>query len=44
MASVTPPGLAYEVEHDLASHRFTARVRGQLAVLDYQIKRPTCRR
>ena len=37
MASVTPPGLAYEVEHDLANHRFTARVRGQLAVLDYQI-------
>lgn len=34
-----PPGLAYEVEHDLANHRFTARVRGQLAVLDYQIKR-----
>jgi uncharacterized protein len=33
------PGLAYEVEHDLANHRFTARVRGQLAVLDYQIKR-----
>ena len=39
MASVTPPGLAYEVEHDQANHRFTARVRGQLAVLDYQIKR-----
>lgn len=39
MASVTPPGLAYEVEHDLANHRFTARVRGQLAMLDYQIKR-----
>jgi predicted GNAT family acetyltransferase len=39
MASVTPPGLAYEVEHDLAHHRFQARVKGHLALLDYQIKR-----
>lgn len=39
MASVTPPGLAYEVEHDLANHRFQARVKGYLALLDYQIKR-----
>ena len=39
MASVTPPGLAYEVEHDQVNHRFTARVRGQVALLDYQIKR-----
>lgn len=39
MASVTPPGLAYEVSHDLAAHRFTARVQGQVALLDYQLKR-----
>jgi len=39
MASVTPPGLAYEVEHDVANHRFQARVQGYLALLDYQIKR-----
>jgi predicted GNAT family acetyltransferase len=39
MASVTPPGLAYEVTHDLAAHRFTARVQGHLALLDYQLKR-----
>ena len=39
MASVTPPGLAYEVEHDLANHRFQARIQGHLALLDYQIKR-----
>ncbi|MGY8562585.1 N-acetyltransferase [Paracidovorax citrulli] len=39
MASVTPPGLAYEVEHDLDRHRFQARVQGHLALLDYQIKR-----
>lgn len=39
MASVTPPGLAYEVEHDLARHRFQARIQGYLALLDYQIKR-----
>lgn len=39
MASVTPPGLAYEVEHDQANHRFIAHVRGYRAVLDYQIKR-----
>ena len=39
MASVTPPGLAYEVEHDQVNHRFTARVRGQVALLEYQIKR-----
>lgn len=39
MASVTPPGLAYEVEHDLAHHRFQARIQGYLALLDYQIKR-----
>jgi len=39
MASVTPPGLAYEVEHDPAQHRFQARVKGYLALLDYQIKR-----
>ncbi|WP_313346150.1 GNAT family N-acetyltransferase [Stenotrophomonas sp.] len=38
MASVTPPGLAYEVEHDLARHRFQARIRGHLALLDYKIK------
>lgn len=38
MASVTPPGLAYEVEHDLANHRFQARIQGHLALLDYQIK------
>lgn len=38
MASVTPPGLAYEVEHDLANHRFQARVQGHLALLDYQIQ------
>lgn len=39
MASVTPPGLAYEVDHDLAGHRFTARVRGHVALLEYQLKR-----
>lgn len=39
MASVTPPGLAYEVEHDPVAQRFTARVRGHVALLDYQIKR-----
>ncbi|MFL9584968.1 GNAT family N-acetyltransferase [Stenotrophomonas sp. AB1(2024)] len=39
MASVTPPGLAYEVEHDLAHHRFQARIQGYLALLDYQIQR-----
>jgi len=39
MASVTPPGLAYEVEHDLQRHRFQARIQGYLALLDYQIKR-----
>lgn len=39
MASVTPPGLAYEVEHDLVRHRFQARIQGNLALLDYQIKR-----
>lgn len=39
MASVTPPGLAYEVEHDQLHHRFKARVRGHEAVLDYQLKR-----
>ena len=39
MASVTPPGLAYEVDHDLAGRRFTARVRGHVALLEYQLKR-----
>lgn len=39
MASVTPPDLAYEVTHDLAGQRFIARVQGELALLDYQIKR-----
>jgi len=39
MASVTPPGLAYEVSHDLAGHRFTARVQGHLALLEYQLRR-----
>ena len=39
MASVTPPGLAYEVDHDPAGQRFTARVQGHLALLDYQLKR-----
>jgi len=39
MASVTPPGLAYEVAHDQAGRRFTARVQGHLALLDYQLKR-----
>lgn len=39
MASVTPPGLAYEVAHDLAGQRFTAQVRGHTALLDYQLKR-----
>ncbi|WP_315389795.1 GNAT family N-acetyltransferase [uncultured Stenotrophomonas sp.] len=39
MASVTPPGLAYEVEHDPVQHRFQARIQGHLALLDYQIKR-----
>lgn len=38
MASVTPPGLAYEVEHDLANQRFQARVQGYLALLDYRIE------
>jgi len=38
MASVTPPGLAYEVKHDEVRHRFQARVRGHLALLDYQIQ------
>ncbi|WP_411851471.1 GNAT family N-acetyltransferase [Stenotrophomonas sp. LGBM10] len=38
MASVTPPGLAYEVEHDEVQHRFQARVQGHLALLDYQIQ------
>lgn len=39
MASVTPPGLAYDVVHDQAGHRFTARVSGYDALLEYQIKR-----
>ncbi|MGN7838808.1 GNAT family N-acetyltransferase [Stenotrophomonas sp. 22385] len=39
MASVTPPGLAYEVEHDPARHRFQARIQGELALLDYRIQR-----
>jgi len=39
MASVTPPGLAYEITHDLAAERFTARVMGHTAVLEYQLKR-----
>jgi uncharacterized protein len=39
MASVTPPGLAYEVEHDQAHHRFKARVSGHDALLVYQLKR-----
>lgn len=39
MASVTPPGLAYEVEHDPDGRRFTARVRGHVALLEYQLKR-----
>ena len=39
MASVTPPGLAYEVEHDPAAQRFIARVRGHEALLEYQIRR-----
>jgi len=38
MASVTPPGLAYEVEHLPDQHRFQARVRGGLAVLDYTLE------
>ncbi|MDV3468321.1 GNAT family N-acetyltransferase [Stenotrophomonas sp. C3(2023)] len=38
MASVTPPGLAYEIEHDEAHQRFTARVSGYLALLDYQLR------
>ena len=39
MASITPPGLAYEIAHDQAGQRFTARVQGHLALLDYQLKR-----
>lgn len=39
MASVTPPGLAYEVEHDQTHHRFKARVSGHDALLEYMIKR-----
>lgn len=39
MASVTPPGLAYEVSHDPAGRRFTACVQGHPALLDYQLKR-----
>lgn len=38
MASVTPPGLAYEVEHDRLNRRFKARVSGHDAWLDYRIR------
>jgi len=39
MASITPPGLAYEVQHDLAGQRFSARVHGCVALLEYQVRR-----
>ena len=38
MASVTPPGLAYEVEHDRLNRRFKARVSGHDALLEYTIR------